>query len=166
MLSEQACIYLTHSVCTVWKWLYLRYWSHSRLYHHGSALKLRNIVAASLHNGYIATQRLVSWWIQWFRKYELKSEQEWRMVKISCAEAIQNGVVYFRRYNCFSVSVCSVGTWDKTRIAFIKNEHSNLLPKFIHAIFIFFIRFLRIGLRGVHQTQIWVAFHKVWGPLI
>jgi len=50
------------------------------------------------------------------------------------------------------------------QIAEMENKLSNLLPKIIRTTIYAFIRCLRVGSRGVHQTQIWVAF-KVWEPL-
>jgi len=73
-----------------------------------SALKLRNTFRHSWHNGwsvYLA-QRLP--------KYGLKHNQGCRMVKKCHAGMIQLGVVYFHRYHCLSMSVCSVGTWEKS----------------------------------------------------
>jgi len=58
------------------------------------------------------------------------------------AEAIQTGVVYIQRYNY--LSVCSVGTWEKSMILILK---TNLVAV-------------------VHQTQIWIALKKVSEPLI
>jgi len=81
--------------------------------------------------------------------------------EMSRAEAIQNGVVNFQRYNCLSVPACSVGTWEKSR----RKELSNLLPKssIQWTIINFFIpTLLRLGSRGVHQSEIWVALKNVW----
>jgi len=32
------------------------------------------------------------------------------------AEVIQTGVVYFQRYNCLSLPIFSVGTWEKSSL--------------------------------------------------
>jgi len=54
----------------------------------------------------------------------------------------------------------------KEYIADIQNELYSLLPKIINTIIVFFIRCLRLGSRGVHQTQVWIAPEKVWELLI
>jgi len=98
MSSQQTCMYLTHSVCT--KSVYENEGTID--YRHGSALQVRNSCRCSL------TQRLVRWsspvvhkvWVETKTRVE-KGQQMGR------AEA---RVVYFQRYHCFSVSVCSVHT--------------------------------------------------------
>jgi len=50
---------------------------------------------------------------------------------------------------------------SKEKIVDTENERSSLRPKIIHTIIIFFIRCMRLGSPGVHQTQIWIALKKV-----
>ena len=45
-------------------------------------------------------------------------------------------------------------------------ELNNLLPKVTHTISIFLIRCLRLGSRGVHRTQVWVALNKSLGTAV
>jgi len=109
-----------------------------------------------------STQRLVSWSSPVVPKVWTKTQRRVEKgQKIGRAEAIETAVVDFQCYLC--LSVYSVDTVLEKRVdCDIKNELSNMLPKIIHTINIYFIRCLRLGSRGVHQIQIWVVLKKVW----
>jgi len=108
MSSQQICIYLTHSaaqkVCVCENEGTINY------YRRGSALKVRNTCRCSL------TQRLARWCSPVAPKIWVETQT--RVAKgqqMGRAEAIQSWVVYFQRYNCFSVSVredCLLG-WER-----------------------------------------------------
>jgi len=46
--------------------------------------------------------------------------------KMGRAEAIPTGIVYFQRYHCLSVFVCSVGTWEKSTVLRLQLTSSEL----------------------------------------
>ena len=102
-------------------------------YHHSSALKLKNTCRLFL------TQCLFSWSSPVVPKVRIETKTEVEKGQKMCrAEGSQTGVAYLQHYVCLSVSVCSIGAWEKVRpMATIKNELSNLLPKIIHTIVIF-----------------------------
>jgi len=72
-------------------------------YHHGSTPRVRNNFRHSL------TQRLVRWCSTVVPKVCVETQTKVaKGQKMGRAEA---GVVYFQRYHCLSVCVCSVDTW-------------------------------------------------------
>jgi len=112
-------------------------------YHHGSSLKVRNTCRCSL------TQRLVRWCSPWFPKYGSKPKQGWRRVNKWATPRRSKRVVYFQRYYCFSVSFCSVRTWEKGRLQTLKTTQQ-LTAKNHPCNQYFVIPCLRFKSRGVH----------------
>jgi len=49
--------------------------------------------------------------------------------KMGRAEVIQTGVVDFQRYHCLSASVCSVDTWEKSRLQTLKTKLASCCQK-------------------------------------
>jgi len=81
-------------------------------YRHSSTLKVRNTCRCSL------PQRLVRWCSTVVPKVWVETQTKVaKGQKMGRAEA---GVVYFQRYHCLSVSVCSVHTWQKWRLLTLK----------------------------------------------
>jgi len=111
MFCRQTCICLAHSVYTKCEkdWVvYLQTLSHNWL-----SPQLCTKVSPHL------TKRLVSWPSQVFPKVG---------VEIQTREAndrdqvVQTWVAYFQRCHCLTVSVCSVGTWEKSRLLILKTN--------------------------------------------
>jgi len=95
------------SIHKVWKWLCICENKATIDNHHGSAPKLRNTCRRSF------TQRLVSWSIPVVPKVWVETQTKVKGQKMRSADAIQTWAVYIQRYFCFSMSVCSIGTWEK-----------------------------------------------------
>jgi len=106
------------------------------------------------------TQRLVSWSSPVVSKVRIRTQRRvGKGQKMGRAEAIQTGVINFQLYPC--LSACSIDTWEKSRLLTLKTNLATCCKNQPHFQY-FFIRCLRYGSPGVHQTQIWVALKKVW----
>ena len=86
------------------------------------------------------TQRLVSWSSPVVSKVRIKTQGRVKGQRIGRAEAIQTGVINFQLYHCLSVSVCSIDTWEKSRLLTLKTnlatccQKSSTLPVFFHTL--------------------------------
>jgi len=84
--------------------------------------------------------------------------------KLGRAEAIQTWVVYFQRYRCLSMSVCSVDTWEASRFLTLKTNLATYCQN--SSIQSLFSSYAVWGSgRKVFTTLIWVALKKACEPL-
>ena len=122
------------SLRKVWKRLYICENEATIEFYHGSAIcnKLRNRPTCRRS----LTQRLVSWSSPVVSKVRIKTQGRVKGQRIGRAEAIQTGVINFQLYHCLSVSVCSIDTWEKSRLLTLKTnlatccQKSSTLPVF------------------------------------
>ena len=136
-LNKPAYVWHTQSTQSLKIFVYLRKRSQNRLLARlSNKLRNRPTCRRSL------TQRLVSLsspvvptvWIKTQRRVE-KGQKRDR------AEAIQTCDVFFQRYHCLSVSACSVGTWEKSRLLTLKTNLATCCRKssipsiFFHTLF-------------------------------
>jgi len=102
-------------------------------FHHGSAFcnKLRPTCRRNL------PQRLVSWSGPVVSKVWIKTQRTVKGQKMGRAEAIQIGVINFQLYHCLSVSVCSVDTWEKSRLLTLKANLATCCQNHPHLQYLF-----------------------------
>jgi len=116
------------SLRKVWKRLCICEKEATIDFYHGSAIcnKLRNRPTCRRS----LTQRLFSWSSPVVSKVWIKTKERVdKGQKIGRAEAIQTGVIHFQLYHCFSVSVCSVDTWEKSRLLTLKTNLATCCQK-------------------------------------
>ena len=109
------------------------------------------------------TQRFVSWSIPVVPRVWIKTQRRVEKgQKMGLARAIQTCDVYFQRYHCLSVSACSVGTWEKSRLLTLQTNLAACCQKSLIQSLFYHTLFEAWVIRGVLQTQSWVMLKNVW----
>jgi len=123
-------------------------------YRHSSSLKLRNTWRRSLTQGLVGLFSPVV--LQSMGRDQTRVAKGQKMCN---PQAIPTGVVQCPCFHCLSLSVCIAG---KKRTYHCQTNLALITAEIIHTIIMFFIRCLRLGTRGVHQTQVCVVLKIIW----
>ena len=99
---------------------------------------------------------------QWFPKSGLRPKKSRDGSKTGSRPGDPNFSWVFSTLSTASFSVCSIGTWETSRLPRLTPDLATFWQKSSTQLMTFSIHCLGLRSRGVHQTQIWVALKKVW----